>query len=167
MVLGLNITSDIWLRKRRQKQWLNCWFHFINNQLNDDEDDSHEKPAGSIRPKSEVVLLLSANSAALMVLPRHIHTENHFSPVEVNICPRVQLCRAFAVKAAKHPIYTQWFVQDTLNQINTRQENVNLQTSECQNWTIPKICNTLLDQPHQPTVTTTHPQSTCQPPSNL
>ena len=129
MVLGLNITSDIWLRKRRQKQWLNCWFHFINNQLNDDEDDSHEKPAGSIRPKSEVVLLLSANSAALMVLPRHIHTENHFSPVEVNICPRVQLCRAFAVKAAKHPIYTQWFVQDTLNQINTRQENVNLQTS--------------------------------------
>ena len=40
-------------------------------------------------------------------------------------------------------------------------EKVDLQTSKCQNWKILEICNFLLDQPPQPTVTIIHIPTYC------
>ena len=65
---------------------------------------------------------------------------------------RAQLCKSFAVKAAKHPIHSQWFVHDTPNQINTRQKKsiykpVNVRTERFLKSAIPYLTMTnLLNQ---------------------
>ena len=64
---------------------------------------------------------------------------------------RIQLCKSFAVKSAKHPIHQHWFVKNTAKQINTRKDKpvyktVNVRTERFLKSAIPYLTNLLNQQ---------------------
>ena len=104
--------------------------------------------------ENEIKIERVQKSAFAIILGKNYHTYQNaclsLSMTDLK-SRRAQLCKSFAVKAAKHPIHSQWFVQDTPNHINTRQKKsiykpVNVRTERFLKSAIPYLTNILNQQ---------------------